>query len=127
MKEALFKAKRIGDGKWVEGYYQKRYNKLGEVEHLIFHCESYEVWEYVEIDISTLCEYTGKNDNNGNKIWSNDIVKFDGCSNYAIFWDSDYCAFGSCYYSDFDHLSKYRNTTLEVVGNIFDNPELLEI
>lgn len=29
MKEILFKAKRKDDGKWIEGYYQKRYDLLG--------------------------------------------------------------------------------------------------
>lgn len=36
MREILFKAKRKDDEKWVEGYYQKRYDLLGNEEHLIF-------------------------------------------------------------------------------------------
>ena len=34
MREILFKAKQVGDDEWVEGYYQKRYNFLGNEEHL---------------------------------------------------------------------------------------------
>ena len=77
-------------------------------------------WNYKESRKNT------PEDWNGRKIWENDIVKFDKSSNYPIVWNEEYCTFGSCYYSDFDHLSKYRNTEMEVVGNIFDNGELLE-
>ena len=44
MREILFKAKRVDNGEWVEGYYQKRYYFLGNEEHLIFHADSYKVW-----------------------------------------------------------------------------------
>lgn len=74
MREILFKAKRKDNGKWVEGYYQKRYDLLGNEEHLIFHADSYTVWEYAEIDPETLCEFTGRCDKSGNKIWENDIL-----------------------------------------------------
>lgn len=43
MREILFKAKQVGDDEWVEGYYQKRYNFLGNEEHLIFHVDSHTV------------------------------------------------------------------------------------
>lgn len=86
----------------------------------VVECDQYEV------DPETVCEYTQMTDKNGRKIFEGDILRFEDCSNYPVVWDSDYCAFGSCWYSDFDHLSKYRSIKIEVVGNIFDNPELLE-
>lgn len=129
MREILFKAKRKDNGEWVEGYY----GKLGyreNVKHYIIQNVSLQkdisYFEDIEICLYTLCQYTGLVDKNGKKIWENDIVKFDKSSNYPIVWNEEYCTFGSCYYSDFDHLSKYRNTDMEVVGNIFDNGELLE-
>ena len=76
MREILFKAKRKDDGKWVDGCYQKRYDLLGNEEHLIFHADSYKVWEYAEIDSETLCQFTGLTDKNGQKIWENDIIKY---------------------------------------------------
>ena len=71
MREILFKAKQVGDDEWVEGYYQKRYNFLGNEEHFIFHVDSHTVWKCTEINLETLCQFTGLCDRYGNKIWEN--------------------------------------------------------
>ena len=132
MREILFKAKRKEDGKWVEGCYQKRYDLLGNEEHLIFHADSYKVWEYVEIDPETLCQFTGLCDKNGKRIWENDVVLlvYDGKEHiYQIVWDNSELDFKATngeenYGSNFEYLLCCEE--IEVIGNIFDNPELLQ-
>ena len=127
-REILFKAKRIDNGEWVEGYYQKRFDLDGSEQHLIFWSKSYTVWEYAEIDPDTLCQYTGLTDKDGKKIWENDIVELPDEEGYfTCEWEEDAARFvmnGDGLTVNFDNYWSYQT---EVAGNIFDNPELLEV
>ena len=130
MREILFKAKRKDDGKWVEGYYQKRYDLLGNEEHLIFHADSYKVWEYAEIDSETLCQFTGLCCKNGNKIWENDIIQYDTVAAVAKF--GEYGNGGLGFYVDFPEETNYRkdfsywSKKVVVIGNAVDDRNLLQ-
>ena len=133
MREILFKAKRLDNGEWVEGYYQKRFDLDGSEQHLIFWSKSYTVWEYAEIDPDTICQYTGLVDKNGQKIWENDICEmvYDGVVNtYVIVWDKDELDFKETngkenYGRNYEYLGCCEE--IIVIGNIFDNPDLLEV
>lgn len=85
-----------------------------------------------EIDPDTNCQYTGGRDKYHTKIWENDICKVntqnideeDGY--FVVQWDAETLRFvltGNGLVFDFDNL---RMEQVEVVGNIFDNPKLLE-
>ena len=134
MREFLFKAKRIDNGEWVEGYYQKRKDAFENDEHLIFRYESYHTWEYIKVDPETICQYTGLTDKNGNKIWENDILQIpDDWDNYGFTAGKKYQVFFG--YGGFrlkPKNPKFKGFWLddveetEVIGNIFDNPELLK-
>lgn len=133
MREILFKAKRIDNGDWIEGYYQKRYERYGDVKHYIFWTQSYTIWEYAEIDPETLCQYTGLKDKDGNRIWEKDIVLGDRLNiginkKYLIkYSEEESCLkikefkYGEEYYACKSVLKRFGG-----VGNIFDNLELLE-
>lgn len=130
MREILFKAKRKDNGEWVEGYYQKRFDLDGSEQHFIFWSKSYTVWEYVEIDFDTICQYTGLTDKNGRKIWENDIVKHKDSQCFGIirWYCGDYV--GWCVYDVYDDEQQFTMDMLnecEVIGNIFDNADLLEV
>lgn len=148
MRKILFKAKRLDTGEWVEGYYQKRYDTKNDEQHFIFWLKSYTVWEYAEIDPNTLRQYTGLNDKSGKKIWENDILRYsheyEGSPflkegedvKYrvgAVFWSEwrgswAVCGRGKkkCINNDVFKYNRNPNRT-EVIGNVFDNPELLEV
>lgn len=126
-RNILFKAKRKDNGKWIEGYYVKV-----ESKHFIIRCGmicgnndllSMDD-EYYEIDISTLSQFTGLIDMNGNKIWENDIVLY-GDEFWHIGW-SEYDAYFTIEQDGFiKNFGNIWSRLCEVYGNIFDNAGLL--
>lgn len=138
-REILFKAKRKDNGEWVEGYCLNvaKINhfictgkiKLGGAVKGILAPEMY------AIDPNTLCQYTGLTDKNGDKIWENDICdrkeKYPEIVTYNKGdWQLDYSyVFGKEIHHDACNLGFYacERNCVEVIGNIFDNPELLEV
>lgn len=133
MREILFKAKQIDNGEWIEGYYEKRYDLLGNEEHLIFHADSYNVWEYAEIIPETLCQFTGRCDKNGNRIWENDILMAHLDESYpedvtyeTVEWGVAGWVGHEANSIDRQYLDEFDTKYYEVVGNTFDNPELLQ-
>lgn len=129
-REILFKAKRKDNGEWVEGYYMPRPNSFGKPQYYIV-LSSGALW--YEIDPDTLCQYTGLTDKNGKKIWENDICEmvYDGVVHiYIIVWDKEELDFKGTngkenYGIKFEYLGCCEE--IVVIGNIFDNPELLEV
>lgn len=142
MREILFRAKRVDNGEWVEGYYTKL-KWCNNIIHVVIPDKAEidsgnSLLETYEINPETTCQYTGLTDKNGNRIWENDIVLckkyLDGnFVEYHIergFVEMKYGAYGlhrfkpNAYYRPFkDWMEDYE---YEVIGNCFDNPELLK-
>lgn len=142
MREILFKAKRIDNGEWVEGYYCKwlkgeriiTYSEK-ETDCIITWMSNGGMSRY-EVNPETLCQFTGLTDKSGNKIWENDIVNHNG--EYAPVKFGRYCScfdygnYNSGFYVDFPEETFYRKELgywcrkVKVAGNVFDNKELLQ-
>lgn len=128
MREILFKAKRKDNGEWVEGL--PGYDINGNITELEVY-KKFSDCRIYEINPDTLCQYIGKTDKKNRKIFENDIVKDDKWLGKIVCRDSNF---------EMD-LFKYSKVTgkyfavftrscfevEEVIGNIFDNPELLEV
>lgn len=135
MREILFKGKKIDTGEWVEGIPIKTHIGLficfDENPH---YCHLYgymEIDKIAKVDETTLCQYTGLTDKNGNRIWENDIVICDGDEIdllAKIEWDCDSAMFIMAY-ADNNYIETLGGVNMygvEVIGSIFDNPELLK-
>lgn len=120
----LFKAKRSDNGEWVVGYVV-RYGYTGKEKYYIVPDYASDLYA-IEVDPSTICQCTGLRDKNGKLIWENDIVKINNSEANALITFRDFeiiCTIPNEKY--YKHRLEY-DTEYEVVGNIFDNAELLE-
>lgn len=85
----------------------------------------------IEVDPNTIGQYTSLKDKNGNKIFEGDIVERLWLGEkhiYRIYYDNDIASFiGADIYSEGFTTFDYDACEFEVIGNIYDNPELLEV
>lgn len=136
----LFKAKRVDNGKWVIGYYGvigKRnviIEKYAENYYCPDTCESRHGNQIHEVNSKTICQCTGLKDKNGKLIWENDIASYSDLITrdkkiICIEWNKMQAPFVRKYRSpmglQYLYLDEYIASRMEVIGNIFDNPELL--
>lgn len=138
MREILFRGKRIDNGEWVEGGICDYDSGVS-----IFVVNHYDGTLYEppytdldEIDVipETVEQYTGLTDKNGKKIFEGDIVKFyEHYDNCSVYCDIGYIVYRDenakfLYYTPDSIVGYSIDSTciLEVIGNIHDNPELLE-
>ena len=143
----LFKAKRIDNGEWVEGYIVEY--PSGKTEIYKKAIEPPDVLAIYEVDHSTICQCTGLKDKNGKLIWEHDITKvrhekypetpdtefelFPTAKAYTRTYAVEFVNTGSNYgyrcRNRHIHFLITKNVIfnhdVEVVGNIFDNPDLL--
>ena len=126
----LFRGKRIDNGEWVEGYLSYPFcTKKGNESYYFYAKDSLGFFCRCVVDASTICQCTAMPDKNKKLVFEHDIV-----------WDSDERAFYEIIWNQEDmcwnvedadgHKSEFEEcygSTIEVNGNIFDNPELLEV
>ena len=125
----LYRGKRIDNGKWVEGYLSYPFcTEKGNESYYFYAKDSLGFFCRCVVDASTICQCTGLKDKNGRLIWENDIVK---CGNTtAVIWDEHFASW--CLTKKrwmFHHFfgESQSPEDCEVIGNTFDNPELLEV
>lgn len=120
----LCKAKRTDNGEWVVGYVV-RYGYTRKEKYYIVPDYASDLYA-IEVDPSTICQCTGLKDENDKLIWENDIVKINNSKVNVLITFREFeiiCTIPNEKY--YKHRLEY-DTEYEVVGNIFDNPELLE-
>ena len=75
----LYRAKRLDNGEWVEGYLSYPFcTKKGNESYYFYAKDSLGFFCRCVVDASTICQCTGLKDKNGKLIWENDVVDFLG-------------------------------------------------
>lgn len=121
MREILFRGKRINNGEWIEGFYAHS----GEKKYILIDNDiAVGYFAMKEVNPDTIGQYTGLTDNNGTKIFEGDILKANnGHIGWVIFRNGEFVKRCCCHPNSFNTIFYGDNET--VVGNIYDNPELL--
>ncbi len=135
MREILFRGKRFDDGEWVYGFYSNTKGENGRFHYI------QDENSFVKVDPSTVGQYTGVVDKNGKQVFEDDIIGYTDTDtgkrkifgvvkwyhegNFYINTDT-YCNYTSdndC--ANVGHMMNRTAIKLYVLGNIHDNPELI--
>ena len=148
MREILFRGKRLDNGEWVEGYLYEHEpalvgivpeNYVPEPSKWFIARTGFADWnmprpvEFVEIAPSTVGQYTGLKDKNGKRIFDGDILR----SRYDDLYPDDVAIEVVKWFRNGLYIQQGENLPdaldedgvlpcSEIIGNITDNPELLE-
>ena len=142
MREILFRGKRCDNGEWVQGFYVRadhHWHKNGiHKDWIICGASANGGWFALHnkyaVKAETVGQFTGLTDKNGKKIFEGDVIKIpDDYDEYGHNAGEIYEVY--FFFGGFRLKPKYSKArgywleddeTVEVIGNIHDNPELLE-
>ena len=148
MREILFRGKRKDiPGGWVYGWYQPpvKWGNHNFGTSISYFCD--EGWlDDTEVIPETVGQFTGLNDKNGKKIFEGDILEYTSYTGTGIkevfraivFWDEHRWSYKVIYNNRWTAQWNNKGYTCDiyktvaanfsdVIGNIHDNPELLEV
>ena len=120
-REILFKGKRKDTGEWTEGYFFKIWDR------------TFLLWgmtndhpNMIEVIPETVGQFTGLTDKNGKKIFEGDIIA-KGFELYEVRWNPEQVRWG-IYLGNYEvaGFTKFSEPYFEVIGNVYNNKELLE-
>ena len=131
----LYRAKRKDNGEWIEGNLVWSDDTDDDYKAIIIPTTGSDMFtrggasgdlgfeKWYMVDPSTICQCTGYKG-----IWENDIFQFDGerymivFSDASLTWNAE-----SIFSSEILELGEFCYSEIDVIGNVFDNPELMEV
>lgn len=128
-REILFRGKSIGTGEWLYGHLFNYGLTAPSNVPCISVCvptsweEAYNIYA---VHPDTIGQYTGLKDKNGKKIFEGDIVEFANLDLPNMIVQFDNGSFMLCEDEYSTYVELRMNYAVEVMGNIYDNPELIE-
>ena len=132
MREILFRGKRIDNGEWVFGSLLAW--RDGDTDICCHNSDNNGEMDKVIVRPETVGQFTGLTDKNGKKIFEGDILRFSYTGKNhgvegteAVVFKSGKFGVEWGWHKELVALDGFANTTIEVIGNIHDNPDLLEV
>lgn len=128
MREILFRGKRLDNGEWAYGFYVHAPNHLQQQVHLIQPVgDDGRLTTLCKVDPETVGQFTGKLDKDGKRIFEGDICRvydliYKVEFNYSL-WGFEIISKKVYCHPAFD---SHCGERCEIIGNVYDNPELLE-
>ena len=124
MREIKFRGKRIDNGEWVYGYYFQGFTGISYI--LVMHDHILGMTEFYEVDPSTVGQFTGLKDKNGNEIYEGDILEEEPGYYFEVIWSVECAKFKLQWQTKAIQYPEWnRGVNMTVIGNRWDNPELL--
>ena len=143
MREILFRGKRVDNGEWIEGFFAKS----GDKTFILIASDI--AFGYVtmkEVLSETIGQYTGLTDKNGKKIFKGDILQgyqylseghfnyyaevvyFENCPAFGLytFKNPNLDTVNGIFSGNTEFMEDWESKNWEIIGNIHDNPEMLE-
>lgn len=123
MREMLFRGQTIYKSKG-NAWYKGSLITESEGAKIVYDTTDENGWEYVIPE--TVGQYTGLDDKNGNKIFEGDIVDIlteNEEIGVVVYENGGYIVFSDGFCVDF--INNIHGTDVEIIGNIYDNPELM--
>ena len=126
-REILFRGKRTDNGEWVCGNLMDSDSIVGKITDFDGEYFIPEFW--YKVDTETVGQFTGLTDKNGTKIFDGDIVRYyddsdDELTNGVVVFNADFCSF-CVSMKGHEDVMLMAQWQYEVIGNIYDNKELL--
>lgn len=126
MKEIIFSGKRVDSDEWVYGDLIHRQVWLNQLTIIRISDDGFDHYEEYEVIPETVGQFTGLTDKNGKKIFEGDIIA-KGFELYEVRWNPEQVRWG-IYLGNYEvaGFTKFSEPYFEVIGNVYDNKELLE-